>query len=243
MEKNMSAGKRYFDTARDLLQQIAADEMEKITRVAQAAARSIIDGGILHLFGVGHSAIPAHELFIRAGSLTNARPVSLEPILDLLERVEGVGTTLMRNFDGWPGEVLIVISNSGVNPVPIEVALEGKKRGLLTVAITSFAHSRQVEPKHSSGKRLMDIVDIAIDSHTPYGDAGLDISGVPSKVCPLSSVAGVTIVNAIAAETIEQIVAQGGTPPVRISRNTPGGAEHNQQYRQRYGDRIPELKL
>jgi len=239
----MSAGERYFVIAGDLLQQIAAHEMEKITQVAQVAARSIIAGGILHLFGVGHSAIPTHELFIRAVSLTNARPVSLEPILDLFERIEGVGITLMRNFDGRSGEVLIVISNSGVNPVPIEVALEGKKHGLLTVAITSFAHSCQVEPKHSSGKRLMDIVDVAIDSHVPYGDAGLDIAGVPSKVCPLSNVAGVTIVNAIEAETIEQIVAMGGTPPVRISRNTPGGAEHNQQYCQRYGDRIPELKL
>jgi uncharacterized phosphosugar-binding protein len=91
--------------------------------------------------------------------------------------------------------------------------------------------------------RLMDVVDVAIDSHAPYGDAGLEIAGVPSKVCPLSSAAGITIVNAMVAETIEQIIALGGTPPVRISRNTPGGAEHNQQYRQRYGDRIPELKM
>lgn len=239
----MSAGKRYFELVGVLLEKIAADEMEKICRVAKASATSIINGGILHLFGVGHSAIPAHELFIRAGSLTNARPISLEPILDLFEQIEGVGSTLMRNFDGQPGEVLVVVSNSGVNPVPIEVALEGRKHRLFTVAITSFSHSRQVEPKHSSGMRLMDVVDVAIDSHAPYGDAGLDITGVPGKVCPLSSVAGITIVNAIAAETIEQIIALGGTPPVRISRNTPGGAEHNQQFRQRYGDRIPELKL
>ena len=89
----------------------------------------------------------------------------------------------------------------------------------------------------------MDVVDIAIDTHVPYGDAGLSIPGVRSKVCPLSNVVGITIANAIAAETIEQIVALGGTPPVRISRNTPGGAEHNQQYRERYGNRIPELNL
>lgn len=239
----MSAGKRYFDRVTNLLDEIATDEIGKISQVAQAAARSIIDGGILHLFGVGHSAIPVHELFIRAGSLTNSRPVSLEPILDLFERIEGVGSTLMRNFDGRPGEVLVVISNSGVNPVPIEVALEGKKRGLFTVAITSFAHSRQVEPKNSGGLRLMDIVDVAIDSHAPYGDAGLEIEGVPSKVCPLSNAAGIVIVNAIVAETIENIVALGGTPPVRISRNTPGGVEHNQKYLQAYGDRIPDLKL
>ena len=239
----MSAGMQYFDTAAHLLQEIAEHEMGKITQAAQVAAQSVLAGGILHTFGSGHSAIPAQELFIRAGSLTNVRPISLERILDVIERVEGVGAALMRNFDGRPGEVLIVISNSGANPLPIEVALEGKKRGLFVVAITSFAHSRGVDSKHSSDKRLMDVVDLAIDSHAPYGDAGLEIGGVPSKVCPLSSVAGVTIVHAIIAETIERIVALGGTPPVRISRNTPGGAEHNQQYLERYGDRIPELKL
>lgn len=239
----MSAGQTYFDTAGCLLQEIALNEMPKITRVAQAAARSIMEGGIIHVFGSGHSAIPAQELYIRAGSLTNVRPVSLERILDTFEGIEGVGSTLMRHFDGRPGEVLLVISNSGVNPLPIEVALEGKKHGLFTVAITSFDHTRQVASKHSSGLHLKDIVDVAIDSHAPYGDAGLEIEGVPSKVCPLSSVAGVTIVHAIAAETIEQIVVLGGEPPVRISRNTPGGAAHNQQYLERYGDRIPELKL
>ena len=147
----MTAGKMYFETAVTLLQEICGAEMEKITSLAQAAARSIQDGGDIASIGAGHSALPVHELYIRAGSLSNARPVSLERILDLFERVEGVGTTLMRNFDGRPGEVLIVISNSGVNPLPIEVALEGKKRGLVTAAITSFSHSLQVEPKHSSG--------------------------------------------------------------------------------------------
>jgi uncharacterized phosphosugar-binding protein len=239
----MSAGTAYFEKAGALLQEIATQEMEKIIKVGQATARSIMDGGILHLFGVGHSAIPVHELYIRAGSLTNARPVSLEHILDLFEQVEGVGSTLLRNFDGRPGEVLIVISNSGVNPLPLEVALEGKKRDLFTVGIVSLAHSRAVEPKRSDGLRLMDIVDIAIDTHVPAGDAGLEIQGIPSKVGPLSNVAGVAIVHAIAAEAIEQIVAAGGVPPVRISRNVPGGVEHNRKYIEQYGDRIPGLKL
>jgi uncharacterized phosphosugar-binding protein len=148
----MPAGNNYFDAAGRLLQEIADQEMEKIAQVAQVAARSIMAGGILHLFGSGHLAMP-------------------------------------------------------------------------------------------SGKRLMDVVDVAIDSHVPYGDAGLDIAGVPMKVGPMSFIAGVSIVNAMVAETIEQIVALGGTPPVRISRNTPGGSEHNQKYVKQYGERIPELKL
>jgi len=239
----MTAAQSYFASAHQLFEEIAAQELEKIRQVAQAAARSVMAGGILHLFGSGHSAIPTQEVYIRAGGLTNTRPVSLERVLDVFERIEGVGAALMKNFDGRPGEVLIVFSNSGVNPLPIEVVLEGKRRGLFTAAVTSFEHSLRVDPKHSSAQRLMDVAEVAIDSHVPYGDAGLEIAGVPGKVGPLSTLAGVVIVNAIMAETIEQIVAQGGSPPVRISRNIPGGVEHNQPYIDRYGDRIPELKL
>jgi uncharacterized phosphosugar-binding protein len=239
----MAYGKRYFERAIALIEQIEAGELEKIQLVARSCARSILDGGILHLFGSGHSAIPTQEVYIRAGSLTNARPVSLERILDSFERIEGVGTALMRGFDGRPGEVLIVFSNSGVNPLPIEVALEGKQRGLFTAGVSSFEHSQRSESKHPSGKRLKDIVDVAIDTHVPYGDAGLEVPALPMNIGPLSTIAGVSIVNAIVAETIELILAAGEIPPVRISRNTPAGDAHNEKFRLRYADRIPELNL
>jgi len=239
----MSLAGRYFERAKQLFAEIESGEMEKIQQAAQAAARSILSGGIFHLFGSGHSAIPAQEVYIRAGSLSNARPISLERILDSFERIEGVGDALMRGFDGRPGEVLVVFSNSGVNPLPVEVALDAKRRGLFVVGVCSFAHTAQSEPKHSSGKRLKDVVDVAIDTHVPYGDAGLEVSGLPMKIGPLSTLAGVSIVNALVAETIEAILQAGGTPPVRISRNTPGGDAHNRQFLEQFADRIPELRL
>ena len=237
----MSFGTRYLIRAQEILAEIQANEMEAIQRVAGILARSVIEGGIIHLFGSGHSAMPTQEVFIRAGSLTNARPISLERNLDSFERIEGVGEALMRGFTGQRGEVLFVFSNSGVNPLPIEVALEGKRRGLFTVGVTSLEHSRRSAVKHSGGKRLFDVVDVAIDTHVPYGDAGLEVEGLPMRIGPLSTIAGVAIINAVMAETIEAMLAAGETPPVRISRNTPGGDEHNLAYIQKYGDRIPEL--
>jgi uncharacterized phosphosugar-binding protein len=136
-----------------------------------------------------------------------------------------------------------VFSNSGVNPLPIEVALAGKQKDLLTVGVTSYEHSLRSQPKLANGNRLLDVVDIAIDTHVPYGDAGLEVANLPMRIGPLSTLAGVTIVNAIIAETIEAIQTLGVMPPVRVSRNTPGGDDHNLQYSQKYGDRIPELKL
>lgn len=238
----MNLAEKYFERAHQLLSDIQTGEIEKIQRAAQAVARSIKDGGILHLFGSGHSAIPTQEVYIRAGSLTNTLPLSLDRILDTFERIEGTGAALMGRFTGQQGEVLIVLSNSGVNPLPIEVAMIGKQRGLVTVGISSYAHSQQVSPKHSIGQRLMDLVDISIDSHVPYGDAGLPVEGLPMHIGPLSTLAGVSIVNAIIAQSIENLQQMGETPPIRISRNLPGGDENNRRYIDRYADRIPELR-
>ncbi len=238
----MSLSERYFERAHQLLGDIETGEMGNIHRAAAEIARSIKDGGILHLFGSGHSAIPTQEVYIRAGSLTNALPLSLDRILDTFERIEGTGAALMGRFTGQKGEVLIVLSNSGVNPLPIEVASIGKERGLFTIGISSYEHSLNVSPKHSSGKRLMDVVDLSIDSHVPYGDAGLAVEGLPMNIGPLSTLAGVSIVNAIIAQTIEDLMKLGEDPPVRISRNLPGGDENNRRLIERYGGRIPELR-
>lgn len=238
----MSLAEGYFERAHQLLRDIEASEKEKIHLAADELARSIKYGGILHLFGSGHSAIPTQEVYIRAGSITNALPLSLDRILDTFERIEGTGAALMGRFTGQKGEVLIVLSNSGVNPLPVEVAMIGKERGLFTIGISSYEHSQNVAPKHSSGKRLMQVVDLSIDSHVPYGDAGLSVEVLPVKIGPLSTLAGVSIVNAIIAQTIENLVNMGETPPVRVSRNLPGGDENNRRYIERYGDRIPELR-
>jgi len=239
----MAYAQKYMERAIQLIQEIESSELEKIQKVAAVTARSIINGGIVHLFGSGHSAIPTQEVFIRAGSLSNARPISLERFLDSFERIEGVGNALMRGFDGKAGEVLIVFSNSGVNPLPIEVALTGKKLGLFTVGVSSYTHTQKAKSRQSDGKRLCDVVDVSIDSHAPYGDAGLEIAGLSMPIGPMSTIAGVSIINSIMAETIEQVLTLGGTPPVRISRNTPVGDKHNLQFQEKYADRIPELRL
>ena len=239
----MAYARKYLERAVALIHQIESNELEKIQKVAAVTAKSIIEGGIVHLFGSGHSAIPTQEVYIRAGSLSNARPISLERFLDSFERIEGVGDALMRGFDGKTGEVLIIFSNSGVNPLPIEVALTGRRLGLFTVGVSSFDHTQKAESRQSDGRKLCDVVDISIDSHVPYGDAGLQIEGLDMPIGPLSTIAGVSIVNSIMAETIEQLLALGATPPVRISRNTPAGDAHNLQFQEKYADRIPELRL
>jgi uncharacterized phosphosugar-binding protein len=237
----MVSAKDFFQQAQSCLAEIERQEMDKIRRVAEVTAQSILDDGIVHVFGSGHSSMPAREIHIRAGSLSNVEAIGLDRIIGKFERIEGIAKVLLGSYDLRTGEVLIVISNSGINALPIEMALEGNKLGLFTVAVTSMQHSSQVKSRHSSGKRLFEVTDEVIDTHVPYGDASLEVPGFPFKVGPLSTFAGVAITNAIVVETVGQIVARGGTPPVRISRNMPGGDEHNEQFKLKYGARIKDL--
>ncbi len=137
----------YFRRLYDIIEQVVDSQGPQIEMAASWIANSLIDGGIVHLFGSGHSHMVAEEVFHRAGSL-----LPLNPMLDmnltlfglvnatLLERTSGYGKVIVGSHDIRAGEVVIVVSNSGVNPVPIEVALESRGKGARTVAITSAAH-------------------------------------------------------------------------------------------------------
>ena len=129
-----------------------------------------------------------------------------------------------------------------MNAVPIEMALIAKGIGCKTIALTSMEHTTKITSRHSSGKRLFEVCDLAIDNHVPAGDASISFDGFKPKVGPLSTIAGATIMNAIVVQTVQFILDQGEEPPVRISRNMPEGDEHNKRFIEIYGARIPELK-
>jgi uncharacterized phosphosugar-binding protein len=231
----------FFQNASDCIAAIEREESAKIRKVAEVCAQSIMDGGIMHVFGSGHSTLPAREIAIRAGSLSCVQAIALDEIIGKFERIEGVAETLLKDYDLRAGEVIIVISNGGINPLPIEMAMLAKSKGLFTVAVTSMEQSSKSKSRHSSGKRLFEVVDVAIDTHVPFGDASLELAGTPMKVGPLSTVGSVAVVNGIVVDIVGQIMAKGGMPPVRISRNIPGGDEHNRQFKLKYGDRIRGL--
>lgn len=233
----------YFDRTQGLLEAIRGNDLPEIHQAAQWCTDAIAQGGIVHLFGSGHSALPAREAFVRAGTLTCFRAFALDQVVGRFERLEGSGRTLLEREDVRPGEVLIVFSQSGINPMPIEVTQAAKERGLRTVAITSFEHSKASQSRHNGGLHLYEVADLAIDTHVPLGDASMPIPDSPMKVGPLSTIGAVLIINALIAETTGELLARGITPPVRISRNTPAGDAHNSRFVERYGQRIPELRV
>jgi uncharacterized phosphosugar-binding protein len=239
----------YHQAVMGLLDAIARSQAQSLERAAQAIFASLRAGGIFHVFGSGHSHAMAEEAYHRAGGLVPVdaiQEVFLTPLMPprtsgQLERIPGLAKIILDGHDLRPGEVLMVTSNSGINAVPVEVALEGKSRGLTVVALTSLHHSQGVPSRHASGKRLFEIADIVLDNCGEPGDAAVRYEGFQGRVGPTSLLAGAYIINSLACRVVELFLAQGLTPPVYLSANVPGGDEHNRELEARYRGRISGL--
>ena len=235
-----TSSERYYETINNLLARIASTQQRPIQQAARIISDHIAAGGILYLLGSGHSLAVAMEAYHRAGGLA---PVDVihDRTFGRAERLEGYAERLLKDYNIPAGGVVVVISNSGRNALPIGVALYCKPRGIRTIAITSLAHSKSVTSRHSSGKRLFEIADVVIDNCGIPGDAALEIEGLPGRACPTSGIAGMFIVESIIAQVIENLAANGETPPVFISANVDGGDEHNEKLYDKYWHRIRGL--
>ncbi len=239
----------YAARLREVQEAVLSEERPNLLEAARLLAGSL-DGDepdrMIHVFGCGHSHLMAEEAFWRAGGLVPVHPI-LDPNLTLLggrrtsplERLEGYARVLLAGEDLRPGEVMVVFSNSGVNALPIEVALAAKEAGLRVVAVTSLAHGKSVGPRHSSGRRLFELGDVAIDTHVPTGDAAVNLSGLAGgaeghRVAPLSTAIGALVWNALVAEVAYLRAAAGAEPAFFASQNVPGGDETNAALVSRY---------
>jgi uncharacterized phosphosugar-binding protein len=168
-------------------------------------------------------------------------PLTPPGVSGQLERVAGLAKIILEGHDLRSGEVLMVISNSGINAVPVEVALEGKARGLTVIALTSLNHSRSVSARQPNGSRLFEIADIILDNCGDPGDAAVQYQGVRGRVAPTSLLAGAYLINSLVCRVVELFLAKGLTPPVYLSANVPGGDEHNRALEAKYRGRIRGL--
>lgn len=239
----------YLSRIHSLLDDVADANRDALPVAADRIATSIASGGILHAFGSGHSALLAQEIFHRAGGLAPVNAM-LDANLTIfgtsrptwLERTEGYAASLFVNHETREGEVILVISNSGINAVPIEVAQEAKERGLFTIAVGSAAEYASAESRHSSGQKLFDIADLVLDTRVPTGDALHEISDTGITIGAASTILGSALLNELVIATAEALAAQGANIPVFTSQNVPGGDEANRDLIERYRPRIPLMK-
>lgn len=232
-----------------VLQQVTESARADVARAAELIAECVRADGVIHAFGTGHSQAMVLEVAGRAGGLVPTNRLSIADlvlyggdapsVLDdpLLERQPGVATRLYDLAAPRPQDLFVVISNSGVNNVIVEMALRVKEQGHKLLAITSLTHTHAVPAGHSSGKKLVDLADVVLDNAAPRGDALLELPG-GGAVCALSTLTGVLLVQMAVAEASAVLLASGERPPVYVSANVPGGFEGNLELEKRYAGRV-----
>lgn len=241
--------KDYLKNITALLERLEQTQEAVIDRVAALCAACIQNGGLLYFFGTGHSHMICEEPFYRAGGLACIYPI-LETDLMLhegaskssgYERLPGLGNLAVANTPLGKGDVLFIASNSGRNCAVIDAALEAKKRGAVTVAITSMNHTTQVASRHSSGLNLYQVCDYVLDNGGELGDASVELPGLGQKIGPTSSVIDITLINLVLVSTVELLLERGIRPPVFMSANTDAGDSANKDVLEAYKPRIPKL--
>ena len=231
---------RWVAEASALLERMVETQAEPIERASQWCADAIGSGGLVHLFGTGHSRIPVEEMFPRYGSYPGFNPmVELSMTFHtqvvgtngqrqamFIERTPGLAEVVLSNFTFGPSDVMLVFSAGGLSAVPVEMARGARRRGLRVIAVTSVAQSLSSDPDPSVGARLLDEADLVIDLCTPQADAMIALDGLDTPVGPGSSLAAVAIVNAIKVRTAQLLVERGQMPPV-ITRASVVGADRS----------------
>lgn len=223
----LSPAASYLEQSRKLVDAVEA-QLPQIQRVADLFAQTILAGRMVHVFGSGHSRMMVEEMWPRYGSFPGFNPI-VELSLSFhnlvvgangqrqamfLENVSGLAERILRNFALRPTDSALVISSSGCNAVPIEMAENFQKRGVKVVAIISKLHSEASQSKHPRGKKLQDFADMVLDTGAPVGDAMVRIPGLDTPVAPGSTVGGCLLVNAIKAELAARLTAAGQPPKV-----------------------------
>ncbi|MHC4995571.1 MAG: sugar isomerase domain-containing protein [Planctomycetota bacterium] len=227
----------YLDKSAGIVDKVRAQRVA-IERVARMFADTILAGRMVHVFGSGHSRIMVEELWPRYGSFPGFNPI-VELSLTFhnsvvgangqrqamyLENVPGFADRILRNFDLSPVDTALVISSSGCNVVPIEMAELFGRRGVRVVAMVSRAHAEASESKRADGRKLQDFAEITLDTGAPVGDAMVSIEGLEQPVAPGSTVGGCLLINTLKAE-VARLLTEAGHPPRALAAGVVVGNE------------------
>ncbi|WP_405979405.1 SIS domain-containing protein [Streptomyces sp. NBC_00158] len=247
MSESKLAG-QFFDAAIGLLERVRDEEGSRITEAGTVIAEAVASGNRLFAFGAGHSSLPAQDVVYRAGGLalmnflavpgTAGVDVMPATLGSALERVDGLAGAVLDSSPASAGDVLVIISLSGRNALPVEMAMNARAIGLKVIGVTSVAYATETKSRHVSGTYLKDHCDIVLDSKISVGDAELSLDGIDAPFAPASTVVTSAIMQAVMAAAAGELVARGVEPPLLRSGNVDGGHEWNGRVMQEYGDRI-----
>lgn len=233
----MSLTETYLQKCNEIIEKVKAQQ-PAILQAARWFAESILAGRVVHVFGSGHSRIMVEELWPRYGSFPGFNPIVELSLTNhhavvgangqrqamFLENVSGLAERILRNFGLDKVDTALVVSSSGCNIVPIEMAELFQQKGIKVVALVTKEHMNGSVSKRADGKKLGDFADLLLDSGAPLGDSMIAIDGLETLVSPGSTVGGVMIINSIKAE-LAQLLTAAGKPPYVLTSGAVAGNE------------------
>ena len=247
----------YLDGCDAILKRVRETQLERIVQASEWCAEAIAKRRLVHLFGNGHSRMAVEEIWPRYGSYPGFHPIVELSMTNhhqvvgangqrqamWIERLEGLGQIILRNFVLHPEDVIMVFSTSGNNGVVVDVALEAKRQGLKVIAVIAESYARMLQSGHSSGQCLHDIADLVIDNCAIPGDAMVDVPGVDVPVGPGSTIGNTAVVNAIKVLTAQELAARG-QPPLALAGAWKMGKEASaQRFEDAYDDHRDRVKV
>ncbi|MGW4648902.1 sugar isomerase domain-containing protein [Kitasatospora sp. NPDC004289] len=228
---------QYFDAAVEHLHRIRTEEADAIDRAAALLAEAVEDGRRIFAFGAGHSSLAAQDVVYRAGGLVvvnllnvpgmtgvNVMPANLG---SALERVSGLATATLDLTPARSGDLLFVISLSGRQVMPVELAQHARARGLSVIGVTSLAYPAEVTSNHPTGTYLKDHCDVVLDSKIAVGDGELTHPGAGTTFGSVSTIVTSALMQSVVASAVGKLADRGVTPPLFRSGNVDGGTEWN----------------
>ncbi|MFC9461533.1 MULTISPECIES: SIS domain-containing protein [unclassified Streptomyces] len=239
---------QYLDAAIGLLRRVRDEEDRNIAAAGTLIADTVADGGRLFAFGAGHSSLAAQDVVYRAGGLALMNLLSVPGVVGVdvmpatlgsaLERVDGLAGAVLDSSPVRAGDTLVIISLSGRNSLPVEMAMNARALGLRVIGVTSVAYAEETKSRHASGTFLKDHCDIVLDSKIEVGDAELTYDTVDAPFGPASTMVASALMQATMATAAAELADRGIQPPLLRSGNVDGGHEWNGRIFTEYGDRI-----
>ncbi|MDN3245657.1 SIS domain-containing protein [Streptomyces mutabilis] len=239
---------QFIDAAIDLLRRVRDEEADSIEAAGTLLADTVVGGGRLFAFGAGHSSLAAQDVVYRAGGLALMNLLAVPGVVGVdvvpatlgsaLERVDGLAGAVLDSSPLREGDALVIISLSGRNALPVEMAMNARALGVRVIGVTSVAYASETRSRHASGTFLKDHCDIVLDSKIAVGDAELTLDTVPAPFAPASTVVTSALMQAMTATAAAALADRGVEPPLLRSGNVDGGHEWNGRVMDRYGDRI-----
>ncbi|MFE9887919.1 SIS domain-containing protein [Streptomyces scopuliridis] len=247
MSESKLAG-QFFDAAIGLLQRVRDEESANVAAAGTAIADTVAAGGRLFAFGAGHSSLAAQDVVYRAGGFAVMNLLTVPGVVGVdvmpatlgsaLERVDGLAGAVLDSSPARAGDLLVIISLSGRNALPVEMAMKARALGLTVIGVTSVAYATETTSRNLTGTYLKDHCDIVLDSKIAVGDAELTADGIEAPFAPASTVVTSALMQAMMAAAAGELVERGIEPPLLRSGNVDGGTEWNDRVMTEYGNRI-----